>query len=180
MINFPANDPPAERYLNTLAAPPCDVHRWYLPGHRILVGGSVVSSADWNHLVNDFGITHCLSLDARGREFIPGDRLIAVDVPDSGLPLAAALLREACGRAREVLLRNGEKLYVHDLMGAARGSAFAYAILRGVLEKSHEEAIVAVNQGVPHSSGYHWGYNDAARAHIGSVDLWIDEGGLGA
>jgi hypothetical protein len=179
MITFPPNDPPAESYQNTFAQPPVDVLRWWVPGYPIMVGGSVVSDEDWDHLVSAYGITHCLSLDARGRRFIVPNRTGAFDAPDNGLVIAASLLKVACGYAREVLNAGG-KLYVQDLMGAARGSAFAYAILRSVYGLSHDDGLVAVNKGMPHSASYHWGYNDAARAHIGSVDLWIDEGGLGA
>jgi hypothetical protein len=178
MINFPANDPPAERYLNTQVNPPCEVHRWHVPGHPLLCGGNVVSPDDWNHLVDAFGVTHCLDLDSRPTP-VPPDRLREVRIPDNGLPIAAASLREACLFARDVV-NGGGKLYVGDCMGAARAPAFAYAILRSVFGLSHEEGVVAINRGFPHSDGYHWGYNNAARAHIGSIDLWCDEGGLGA
>lgn len=177
MITFPANDPPAESYVNSFAQPPVEVLRWWVPGYPLLVGGSVVSDEDWNHLVRDLGITHCLSLDARGRGFIVPDRLGTVDALDNGLVIASELLKQACAYAREVL-SNGGKLYIQDLMGAARGSAFAYAILRSFYGLSHEDGLVAVNRGMPHSDGYHWGYNDAARAHIGSIDLAVDEGAI--
>lgn len=178
MITFPANDPPAEGYVNSFAQPPVEVLRWWVPGYPLLVTGNVVSDEDWNHLVKDLGVTHCLSLDARGRGFIVPDRLGAVDALDNGLVIASAVLKQACGYAREVLSVHSNKLAIQDHMSAARGAAFAYAILRSVYGLSHEDGIVTVNRGMPHSDSYHWGYNDAARAHIGSIDLAVDEGAI--
>lgn len=179
MINFPANDPPVEAYINTRAEPPCENLRWWV-NDKLMGGGSVVSQEDWNHLLRDFGITRCLNIDTKSDAgLVPASELLEVPIADNGMAIAAPLLSQACRFATEVF-RAGGKLYVHSGNGGARAPAVIYAILRACFGNSHEESLIAVNKGFPHSDGFHFGYLDGHRCAIGSVDLWIDEGGLGA
>lgn len=184
MINFPANQPPAEAYENPFTSPPGHtVLRWWLPDFpRIMVGGNVVSQADWEHLANDFGITHCLDVEAGrpndGR--VPPSRYLKVEMVDNGMPMAAELLRQACSFARDVLSQEETRLYLHCHLGGSRSPAYAYAILRCVYGLSHEDGIVAVNKGFPHGAGYEWSHTPASHAYIGAIDCWMDRGGLGA
>lgn len=184
MINFPANDPPAESYQNTRANPPCENLRWWCGDREvknIMGGGSVVDFADWRHLVDDFGISHVLNLDTKSdAEFVPADRLCEVHVTDNGMAIAAPLLKACCSFAKTVFRDPAAALYVHSGNGGARAPAIIYAILRSVYGMDHGDGLVAVNKGFPHSAGYHFGYLDGHRCAIGSVDLWIDEGGIGA
>jgi hypothetical protein len=185
MINFPANDPPAEAYFNTRATPPTESLRWWVRagagGADILGGGSVVDGEDWKHLSLDFGVTHVLNLDSKSDTgIVPAERLAEIAVVDNGMAIAAQLLNQCCAFAKQVYAAHGQVLYVHSGNGGARAPAIVYAILRGVFGFDHESALVAVNQGFPHSQNFHWGYLDGHRCAIGSVDLWIDEGGLGA
>lgn len=181
MINFPANNPPAESYLNTRANPPCENLRWWVNEKMIMGGGSIVSAEDWAHLRDDFGITHVLNLDSKSHvEFVPSDRLCEVAVLDNGMAIAAPLLKACCEFAKAALHDPAAAVYACSGNGGARAPAIIYAILRAVYGMDHDEALVEVNKGFPHSDGYHFGYLDGHRCAVGSVDLWIDEGGLGA
>lgn len=182
MINFPANNPPAESYQNTRANPPCENLRWWVHDKALMGGGSIVSADDWAHLRDDFGITHVLNLDSKSHgELVPSDRLCEVQVLDNGMAIAAPLLKACCEFARNARLEpQPTRVYVCSGNGGARAPAVIYAILRAVYGFTHEDALVEVNKGFPHSAGYHFGYLDGHRCAVGSVDLWIDEGGLGA
>jgi hypothetical protein len=185
MITFPPNDPPAESYLNTRANPPCENLRWWVKNGLgvpvIMGGGSIVSAEDWAHLRRDFGITHVLNLDTKSdAEFVPADRLCEVAVTDNGMAIAAPLLAACCSFARSAVNSSADaKLYVHSGNGGARAPAIIYAIFRSAGE-SHENALRMVNRGFPHSTGYEWSYLDGHMCAIGSIDCWIDRGGLGA
>ncbi len=182
MIIFPSPEPPAESYSNPFTQPPGHtVLRWFVPGWPIMVGGNVTSADDWSHLERDFGITHCLDVEAGrpndGR--VPADRYKKIEMVDNGMPMAAALLVEACSFAKEVLSDNANKLLTQCHMGASRSPAYAYAILRSVYGLSHDEGLIAVNRGFPHGEGWHWSYHPAQQAYVGAIDCWIDRGGLG-
>lgn len=176
MITFPPNDPPAESYTNTRANPPCTNLRWWVPGQPLLVGGSIVSTEDWSHLERDFGITHVLNLDEKSDAgFVPTERLLELAVKDQGMAIAAPLLQSACEFVRSAVAAGG-KVYIHSGNGGQRAPAFAYAALRSVFGLPHEDALVTLNKGWPHAPQYHYGYLDAHRCAIGSVDLAVDEG----
>ena len=182
MINFPANEPPAEAYANQFTSPPGHVVlRWWVPGYPLMVGGNIQSVDDWNHLRDDFGITHVLDVEA-GRSpvvILPPANFKKIEMVDNGMPMAAELLREAVTFARDALAVDGNRLMIHCHMGASRSPAYAYAILRSIYGRSHDEALVAINRGFPHADGYHWSYHQAQQAYVGAIDCWCDRGGLG-
>lgn len=182
MINFPANEPPAEAYENPFTSPPGHtVLRWFVPEYPLMIGGNIRDAADLAHLQNDFGITHVLDVEAgRGAtcDHEPA-RYRKIEFVDNGMPMSAQLLREACEFARDAL-NDGGKLYCHCHMGASRSPAIAYAILRSVYGLSHEEGLITINRAFPHGEGYHWSYHPAQQAYVGAVDCWMDRGGLGA
>jgi hypothetical protein len=178
MITFPPNDPPAESYQNTRANPPCENLRWWVGSHRIMGGGSVVDSADWDHL-RSLGITHVLNLDSKtDAGIVPAESLCEVTILDNGMAIAAPLLAQCCDFARTVLASPGAALYVHSGNGGARAPAIVYAVLRSVLGMSHEDGLVTLNKAYPHGTGFHWGYLDGHRCAVGSIDLAIDEGSI--
>lgn len=181
MINFPPSDPPLEAYINHLAQPPVTVLRWWVPGHRMLVGGNIQDAADLAHLQNDLGITHALDLES-GRNPTCAHRMghyKKIEFVDNGMPMAEALLVEACTYARDALADPNNRLYIHCHMGASRSPAIAYAVLRSVYGLSHEEGLVTINKGFPHGAGYHWSHHVCQQAYVGAVDCWMDRGGLG-
>jgi len=180
MITFPANDPPVESYTNHLCQPPATVLRWAIPGYPLMVGGNIQDAADLAHIQRDFGVTHVLDVEAgRGPtcEHEPG-KYKKIEFVDNGMPMAAALLREACEFARDAL-KSGGKLMTHCHMGASRSPAITYAILRTVYGLNHEDGLVAINRGFPHGEGYEWSYHQCQQAYVGAVDAFCDRGGLG-
>lgn len=181
MINFPANEPPIESYTNHLAVPPATILRWWIPGYPILIGGNLQNVDDWNHLRDDFGITHVLDVEA-GRPpvvILPPENYRKIEMVDNGLPMAAPLLHDAVTFARDALRDPTAKLYCHCHMGASRSPAYAYAILRSVYGLNHEEGLVAINRGFPHGAGWEWSYHQCQQAYVGAIDCWIDRGGTG-
>ena len=181
MINFPANEPPAESYTNHLAVPPATVLRWFVPGYPLMVGGNIQSVDDWNHLRDDFGITHVLDVEA-GRSpvvILPPENFKKIEMVDNGMPMAAELLREAVTFARDALKDPKAKLYSHCHMGASRSPAYTYAILRCVYGLSHDEGLIALNRGFPHGEGWEWSYHQCQQAYVGAIDAFIDRGGIG-
>jgi hypothetical protein len=182
MINFPANDPPAEAYPNQFTSPPGHiVLRWWVPGYPLLVGGNLQSVEDWNHLRDDFGITHVLDVEA-GRPpvvVLPDGHYKKIEMVDNGMPMAAELIREAVTFARDALKEPGAKLYTHCHMGASRSPAYTYAILRCVFGLSHDDGLVAINRGFPHGEGWEWSYHQAQQAYVGAIDAFCDRGGIG-
>ena len=181
MITFPPSDPPAEAYTNYLAQPPVGVLRWWVPGYPIMIGGNIQDAADLAHLQKDFGITHVLDVESgRGATCEhPAGKYKKLEFIDNGMPVSAALLREACEFARDAV-KAGGKLLIHCHMGASRSPAIAYAILRTVYGLSHEDGLVAINRGFPHGEGYEWSYHQCQQAYVGAVDCFVDHGGIGA
>ncbi len=181
MIIFPSPEPYAESYINNFAQPPVAVLRWWVPGYPVMVGANIQDDADLAHLRKDFGITHVLDVES-GRP-ATADHGVGfhkkIEMVDNGMPMAPALLHDACSYAREVLADKNAKLYVHCHMGASRSPAYVYAILRSVYGLSHEDGLIAVNRGFPHGEGYHWSYHPAQQAYVGAIDCWLDRGGLG-
>ena len=181
MITFPANNPPAESYVNQFAQPPVAILRWFVPGYRIMIGGNIQDEADLAHIKRDFGITHVIDVESGRGATCPHDdgRYLKIEFVDNGMPMAEPLLREACSFAKAALESNGT-VYIHCHMGASRSPAIAYAVLRSVYGLSHEDGLIAINRGFPHGEGYHWSYHPAQQAYVGAIDCWIDRGGLGA
>jgi hypothetical protein len=156
------------------------VLRWQIPGYPLFVGGNIQDAADLLHLQKDFGVTHVLDVESgRGPtcEHAPGTYK-KIEFVDNGMPMAEALLREACTFARDALNAGG-KLMTHCHMGASRSPAITYAILRTHYGLSHEDGLIAINRGFPHGAGYHWSYHACQQAYVGAIDCWIDRGGLG-
>ncbi len=182
MINFPANEPPAESYTNYLAAPPVAVLRWFIPGYRLMVSGNIQGAADLAHLQNDFGITHVIDAESgRHATCEHGDgKYLKCEFVDNGMPMAPPILDAACRFARDALADTNAKVLIHCHMGASRSPSLAYAILRSVYGLSHEDGLIALNRGFPHGEGWHWSYHPAQQAYVGAIDCWMDRGGLGA
>ncbi len=168
----------AEWYANTLTTGSPRVPRyWATP--QILIGGSILDAADALHLREAFdihGILNCQNEDS-DREKIskfPSISLLEIGQPDDGTPRDPEKIVKAISFAREVL-HSGEGLYVHCVKGMVRSPSYAYAILRGVLAMTPENAFGIVQTanaeawGSPDGRGP-WGTEPRAKAYIASIE----------
>ncbi len=157
----------AEVYLNRIANPPCH-HRRYWVHPSILVGGNVVDEIDWKHLSAKYGITSVLNVDHTSDVGKGVLMLSECPVPDDGTPFPRGLVRHAVAFAKMTLGLG--PIYVHCHAGISRSPAFAYAIMRWVLEMSPQAAIEAVRAGGGEQNET-YGLMPKQRGYINSVEL---------
>lgn len=161
-----------ETYSNRFALGSCSVLRWSLPEFRIAVGGNVQSREDWEHLERQFGLSHCLDVEA-GRENddrVPRGKYLKAASVDNGRPFAAVAMHRARQFARGVL-ESGGSLYIHCHMGMSRSPAFAYLVLRDFHSLSAAAALAALDAEYPHGPGYL--FDPKHRAYIDSIEAYL-------
>lgn len=139
----------AEKYTNSLYTyePTIMVARWWIPDYPIMVGGSLIDSADWEHLRRDFGVTHVVNIESEhsDRGKLPDALLCEQRVPDDGAPFPSSVVNAIVEFAR--FAPTEAVFYVHCQMGGSRSPAAAYAVLRARYGLTAERALAAVNRG---------------------------------
>jgi glycosyltransferase involved in cell wall biosynthesis len=140
----------AEKYTNSTYhyQPTIQTYRWWVPGFPLLVGGSVVSAADWEHVARDFGCEFCINVQDERSDVgtVPDAVLCEAQVSDAHAP---PIPHPALAKVLDFALSKPKstKLYVHCQMGGSRSPAFAYLILRGKFGLSPAGALDALNAG---------------------------------
>lgn len=140
----------AEFYENRLYhyQPTIRVSRWWVPGYPLMVGGSLLDSADWEHLARDFEIEYCLNVETEHDDAgkVPAGHLCQARVSDEHCPpIPYEALATALDFAQSKPL--SAKIYVHCQMGGSRSPAFAYLILRGKYGLDPAPALAKLNEG---------------------------------
>lgn len=143
--------PIVETYQNTLAGG-VDTIRWWAH-EKILMGGSILSREDWQHLKAFYKVQGVLSVEAErhdGNKGIDGP-YVHLPAPDDGLPKpaewwAAGLVFMAG------YFRNGKHagpLYIHSQSGLGRAPAMAYLCMRAVFRMSVTESLQMIRVTLP-------------------------------
>lgn len=154
--------------------------RWRVPGFPIIVGGSVISAADWDHLERDHGITHCINVESEHSDVgkMAPDKLCERQVHDDASPFPVQTVRDICSFVSAARAANpAAKFYVHCQMGGSRSPAFAYAVLRGSFGLSPSPALEAINRGFPHRKAFGdeiYGWHDTHKRYIASVEAALE------
>lgn len=153
----------AETYTNTLYDNhPCA--RWWL-APRILIGGSILSAADWQHLAKDFEITDVINVEVEHTDAGYGiPSLLELPTFDDGWPKTFPWFLAGCRFASIVSAAPERRLYIHCQMGGSRSPLMGYAILRkgGSTVGDALERIHAVHPG--------WGDHVFHRFYLASAD----------
>lgn len=158
----------AEIYTNSAYPyqPDIKVQRWWV-NPNLMVGGSIVDAADYQHLAKDFGVHSVLNVETEhsdiGKEI---DRLCECQVPDNHQAFPLDIVRVAVSFAK---MMQGKPLYVHCQMGGSRSPAFAYAILRWVYGLNPTDALNAVR------AGKEWQRKDASGNLLGGSGMMYGE-----
>lgn len=124
--------------------------RWWAHP-KILVGGSINDTRDWNHLRDDFRISAVLSVESEHGDGgkVVNAPLCQLPTSDDGQPKPIEWWWAGFGFAAGIFEDLNAILYVHCQMGGSRSPAMAYGILRTVFGKSGDEALEAIRAGVP-------------------------------
>lgn len=166
-----------EIYANSLYShqPDIQVVRWQVPGYPIIVGGSLIDAADYQHLVDSYGVRGIVNVETEHDDTgkVPPELLCQQQVPDDGALLPEDKILAVIRFARK---HSHSPLYVHCQMGGSRSPAFAYAILRGVHGLSRDDALAAINEGfkarkagtADTESAYGW--HPVHKAYLASID----------
>lgn len=134
-----------EAYHNSLYSyqPTIVNHRYKVPGYpNIIIGGSIIDAADWEHLHKDFEVTDVINVETEHDDTskVPAEHLLQVQTEDNGAPFPPEKILAAIEFAKG----SGKVIYVHCQMGGSRSPAWAYALLRGTFKASKEEAMAAI------------------------------------
>jgi len=142
--------PIVETYQNTLAGD-VDTIRWWAH-EKILMGGSILSQGDWQHLKDFYKVEGVLSVEAErhdGNKGIDGP-YVHLPAPDDGLPKpaewwAAGLVFMAG------YFRDGKRgpLYIHSQSGLGRAPAMAYLCMRAIFQMSVSESLQMIRATLP-------------------------------
>lgn len=139
----------AEVYKNTLYSyqPDIEVTRWWVPGYPLIIGGSIIDAADFEHLRKEFGVAYVINVETEHDDVgkVPHDLLCQPRVEDSGSPFSREAVLSAISFVRENKHRG--VCYLHCQMGGSRSPGFGYAVLRGVFKLSPDEALAKINEG---------------------------------
>lgn len=140
-------------------------HRWWID-QKILVGGSILSAADFEHLRVDYGVTHVLSVESERSDWgkVPLDSLRYLPTADDGTPQPARILQDAAAFGRAVI-DGGGVLHVHCQMGASRSPTYSYAVLRATYGIDRDEFLRRIRTYMPT-----WGSHQFHPAYMTSVE----------
>jgi CheY-like chemotaxis protein len=159
----------AETYVNTVCInTPTATRYWVMP--NIMVGGSVTSKEDWEHLQKAYNMGAVINVETEHSDVGKGiDKLLEIQVPDNGTPFPFDVVKKAVLFSKNNMDKN---IYVHCQMGASRSPAFAYAVLRYCYNMTPQQALEKINESYPsHNYGYH-GYH---QTYIGSIEQALAE-----
>lgn len=160
---------PVETYSNVLyLGHQC--HRYWVGKFPIMVGGSLLGAADWEHLKTDFGVTDVINVETEHDDAgkLPDANLLQVRVNDDCSPFPADVVLSACLFGMNKI-QSGGKIYVHCQMGGSRSPAFAYALLRAVYSMNRDQAL-AVIRSCPGREGYGAPGHTHHTPYLASVD----------
>lgn len=170
----------AERYKNRLYPwnPEHEITRWWVGPDQlyfILVGGSLIGEDDWEHLANDFGITHVVNVETEHSDVgkFPQKWLCEQQFPDNGARIPESTLTAISKFCRHVFGLTNTKLYVHCQMGGSRSPAIAYFVLRDCFSLTPAKALAVLNDGFPHDPAHPYGYHPTHQSYIASIEDWL-------
>ncbi len=150
---------------------PTLIPRWKAGGFPILIGGPVVSAADWVGLSSGLGVGHVICLTDPPDVGVPEGMLTHAPRADDGEPFNAEHLERITKAANEWIERDS-LLYVHCWIGRSRSPSAAYAILRAVLGVSEACATATLNHSSPWGG---WLVGENQLAYKASIDRWLAE-----
>jgi hypothetical protein len=171
-----------EVYSNTLYEGH-ECKRYWVPGFPILIGGSILSTEDWNHLQSDFGITDVINVETEHDDTgkLPEENLLQVRVPDNGNPFPVDKITTACTywitKSNSIDKGHSRALYVHCQMGGSRSPAFAYAILRSSYKLNSADALDVIRS-CPGKEAY--GNHVYHTTYLSSIDAALESFTVGA
>lgn len=143
----------------------------------ILVGGSINDAADYQQLVDSFGIRGVVSVETEHVDdgIVPADRLWYVPFPDNGVDPGPDVWHRVIAGAKAAfeIDRSGNPtpIYVHCQMGGSRSPAAAYVVMRALLLMSDDGALTAIRR-TRSSYGahqFHQTYLNSARRALGET-----------
>ena len=119
--------PVVERYsVQFLNGPLAEVERWTVPGCPLLMGGSIISQADAEHLRRNHAVTHVLNLETEHSDAQWGFVLCENQTPDNGEMKSAEWFRTGIDFVKSATGR----VYLHCQAGGSRTPMMLYALLR--------------------------------------------------
>lgn len=151
------------------------VARWWAH-ERILVGGSLIDNADWNHLRKDFGITALLNVETEHSDVDKGvaddGHFCECQFPDNGSAPGEEFWATVLLFAKRVLHEEKSKIYIHCQMGGSRSPAVGYAVLRHVFGLNKYDALLRIQEARPDfgEHKFHKSYMDSADLAMGKVE----------
>jgi hypothetical protein len=145
----------AERYINRMYIDHPAV-RWWAHS-RILVGGSINNSDDFENMQNKFGVTSVISVESEHSDSgkVPEAILCHLPTPDDGSAPSVQHWKTLIDFAQVALKDSSSKVYVHCQMGGSRSPAAAYAIMRTVFNFNPNDALAHI-QRFKTGYGEHW------------------------
>jgi len=154
-----------ETYKNTLAG---DVQtiRWWAH-EKILVGGSILSGQDWQHLKEQYSAAGVLSVEAErhdGNKGIDGP-YVHLPAPDDGLPKPGEWWAAGIAFMAAYFEKQRGPLYIHSQGGRGRAPAMAYACMRVVFKMSREDALGFIRKTL-----HDYGDSPAHKAYMASAE----------
>lgn len=149
-------------------------NRWWIDP-RILIGGSIHSPMDFEHLRSTYGITHVLSVESERSDWgkVLLERLCYLPTADDGSAQHPLMLQKAAEFGAEVLEINNNKLLIHCQQGASRSPTYGYAVLRKVYGIDRDEYLRRVRHIMPE-----WGKHPFHPVYMNSVEDAITYAGV--
>lgn len=134
----------AEKYINTInTGGPMECVRFWA-SEWCLVGGSITSPQDYEHLAWDFGVGVVFSFETEHdddqRKIIPPGRLIYAPFPDNGQPVPDSVLQTLFDKCHLPAVL-GVTAYVHCQQGRFRAPAMAWFLINLIEERDPTETI---------------------------------------
>jgi len=161
-----------EEYVNKVCINQPNARRYWITP-EMMVGGSIIDAADYEHIKNKFYMHGILNVETEHSDFGKGinvDELCEIQVPDNGTPFPLEYVERAAKFTDEFLTKNkGRKnLYVHCQQGGSRSPAFAYMVLRHHYKMSESDALGQIRGCVPNGNNYGW--HDYHKAYLKSIE----------
>lgn len=150
-------------------------HRWWAHP-KILVGGSILDAADFEHLKRDYNIQSVINVETEHMDLGKNiDNLLECRVPDDGSPFPNEYVINAVKFAKKALEKGN--IYVHCQMGSSRSPAFAYAILRSCFNMTSKDALKQITDNRPDSKEY--GHHIYQQNYIKTVEDALSKMNMG-
>lgn len=153
--------------------PLADVQRWKLDGiPRLLMGGTILDAADWEHLRKDFGVTHVINLETEHSDVgkVPREQLLEIPTPDDGTMKPAEWF-DIGGFVRTAFRNPASIIYVHCQAGGSRTPMMVYFLLRRFSNLTPAGALVLIQTVKPSfgSAAYHVNYIASAEQALANL-----------